>query len=260
MKLAIFSDLHLEAAINDKFMVGMIQEMDHSSYDIAILAGDISNSAVKVSNFIKEFPKNKHIIYVLGNHENYSFIPMKENFERYQELDSEFVHVLNPGTFEIENIKFIGATLWSSGLLLGYPDKRHLISKYINDFRFFWDNDVFFSVEKMQELNDKEAKFIEEELNNNNKKKVVITHFLPSQQCVAPQYVGDELTPYFCNDLDYLVNNVDMWISGHTHTRMNIIHNGSNHTPVYINPLGYWMEWRKQEIYKPLIVEIKNDS
>ena len=259
MKVLILSDIHLEFPENRRFFDPAENSKKgfrwpgEDEYDAVVLAGDIHTGLNGVCWARDFFPKNKPVIYVPGNHEFYVNTPMTVVNTAFLAYNKDNVHILNPGTVTLDGVTFIGATLWSIAMLNGYPDTRELIGRAISDFRFQYDHIERFSVARMQKINQKEVDFLTENLNTSEGKKVVITHFLPSQQCCAPQYRNDPVTPYFINDLDDLVSLADMWISGHTHSRMKIRHNETG-TPIYVHPFGYPSE--NKDPYKPLIVEI----
>jgi len=115
MRLLILSDLHHELwrekapHIDSKF----------SCPDIVILAGDISGGAKAVEWAASPFA-NTPVLYVAGNHEAYG-----KNLDDVQDdieaacLDVPNVHFLNCSEYIHENVRFIGATLWTDFKLLG---------------------------------------------------------------------------------------------------------------------------------------------
>ena len=86
-------------------------------------------------------------------------------------------------------------------------------------------------------------------------KKVVVTHFLPSPECIIPFYQGNSLNPYFCNDLDGVINehSPELWIYGHTHSKLDKIHSNGK-TRLLCNPRGYPKE--NKDYFKWKVVEI----
>jgi predicted phosphodiesterase len=240
----VSSDLHLE-------FKGQQELPPLPEYDVAILAGDIGTGYSGFAWAINHFPIDKPLIYVPGNHEYYG-----GNYDEIQKglssLDWRNVHVLNPGTITINETTFIGATLWSKLKLDGYNEYPHsAYERAISDFQVISSDQGKFSAQKMLEVNSTETQFIENELEKNGK-KVVITHFLPSKECIAPFFEGDALNPYFVNEVDHLISKADLWIYGHTHSSMDKKHTSG--TRMVCNPRGYPKE--RKEYFKWKIVEV----
>jgi predicted phosphodiesterase len=67
-------------------------------------------------------------------------------------------------------------------------------------------------------------------------KTVVITHFAPSLQSADPRYGLTPGTAGFCNALDELLPQAQLWLHGHLHCPSDYVRNGCR---VVANPLGY---------------------
>lgn len=65
---------------------------------------------------------------------------------------------------------------------------------------------------------------------------VVVTHFAPSLRSADPRYGLTPGTAGFCNALDDLLLQADLWLHGHLHAPSDYVHNGCR---VVANPLGY---------------------
>lgn len=147
MKIAVCSDLHLE--------FGPVELKNENGTDVLILSGDIlverdldeynlpqieSGFARRRStgfheffdNVCKEFP---HVIYVAGNHEHYhgdfkyTLSGLKNKLSRHKNL-----HVLDKEVFELDNVVFVGGTLWTD-MNKEDPLTLHTIKTMMNDFR-----------------------------------------------------------------------------------------------------------------------------
>ena len=150
MKIAVTSDIHLE--------FGPIVLKNTEGADVLILSGDICVAAdlqehndtphqyghagnlymksMKIHEFFfnccKEFP---HVIYIVGNHEHYHYdfkytIPdLKKRLGYLPNL-----HILDKEVFELDDITFIGGTLWTD---MNKEDPLTLfhIKGCMNDFR-----------------------------------------------------------------------------------------------------------------------------
>lgn len=243
------SDLHLEHARQEPIILP-----NEDEYDIVTLLGDISNRYQGVAWAKKKFPRNKPVLFLLGNHERYGhdYNDIQEESKTWSE---DNIVVLNPGCCVIDNVNFVGATLWSDAILSGYKYDPYYIERSISDFHVIRDNNQMFSVKRMQEIYEQEVQYIKDSIRS-DMKNVILTHFMMSQQCIDLKYLGSNLNSYFCNDLDYILNenkdNILYWGYGHTHARNTIIHKESE-IPMICHARGYPLEL---DTYVPLIVEI----
>ncbi len=116
MKLHILSDLHNEFLRNSKNLFqhrwdGSIPDTDA---DIIVLAGDIDTGIQVAEWAIDESERlGKHIIYVLGNHEFYhhEYGALREKIKLL--CEDKNVHCLDPGSYVLDDVRFVGATLWT---------------------------------------------------------------------------------------------------------------------------------------------------
>ncbi len=65
---------------------------------------------------------------------------------------------------------------------------------------------------------------------------VVITHFAPSLHSADPRYGRTPGTAGFCNALDHLLPQAQLWLHGHLHAPSQYTHQGCR---VVANPMGY---------------------
>jgi Icc-related predicted phosphoesterase len=150
MKIALCSDLHLE--------FGPIVLKNTEGADVLILSGDICvaadlrdhndtphqyghagnsyNKSQKIHDFFKsvtfQFP---HVVYVVGNHEHYHYdfkYTISDLKKRLGYLPN--LHILDKETFELDDVTFIGGTLWTD---MNNEDPLTLfhIKSRMNDFR-----------------------------------------------------------------------------------------------------------------------------
>lgn len=234
MKIRLLSDLHTEFRLPYKTH----QMSEYRGEDVLVLAGDIASGSTNTMDVIKHFRDLgfPQIIYVPGNHEYYGtgfdeFNAKMEN--KCMEFDN--VHFLNPGTVTIDGVKFIGATLWTN--FADNPFSQSAAKRGINDFRMIRDFDVNRCAKTYYEHID----YIKDQYEQRGDNKVVVvSHFLPARECIAPRYRGvDLINDYFANDLgDYISTMSDTtWLFGHTHDATNIT---LGDTRVVANPHGYY--------------------
>jgi len=233
MKIAVMSDLHLE---------GSSYLDDLPEADVLVLAGDIvsahDSGAVTSKNFYKKVDSafGANVIEVNGNHDGYG--GSTEYFTNEQTCK------------RIGDTVFIAATLWS-----GEESRRAY--QILND-----RNIPGFSWEWMHERHISDLFFIEDCLAKNlGEKTVVVTHHLPSIQCVHTKWLdGDMSLNYgFFTDLDWLLDKYkpDMWIFGHTHDSVNKVHSNGT-TKLVCNPRGYrrYSRYENPDFDGNLVVEV----
>ena len=234
MKIRLLSDLHTEFRLPYKTHAMSI----YKGEDVLVLAGDIASGATNTMDVIKHFRNQgfPQIIYVAGNHEYYGtgFDDFNAKMEN-KCLEFDNVHFLNPGTVTLDGVKFIGATLWTN--FADNPWSQSAAKRGINDFRVIKG----FDVNDCARIYYKHIDYIQDAYENRgDKKTVVVTHFLPARECIAPRFRGGNLlNDYFANDLgDYISTMSDTtWLFGHTHDSTDIV---LGDTRVVANPHGYY--------------------
>ncbi len=243
MKIQLLSDLHFEMW-RDLQLESLVAEAD-----VLVLAGDIGVGRSNVKDIVNSFAKYyANVIYVPGNHEYYMGLGIND-FDIIKGKLASNVHYLNPGRVKIDDVTFIGATLWTN--FRDDPLSGKLAAKYINDFRRMKNTTPEIMVAKYRE----HLEYIKMQYEATEGKKVIVTHFMPAKELIHPRWKEDSVTfllnDYFANDLgDWIANMSDtVWLYGHTHDR-SIQQIGD--TKLYANPLGYPRE--NAEPYQPLIL------
>lgn len=262
MKISIASDLHLE--------VQGVELTNKHDADVLVLAGDVmvadnvrhypfndnslSNGSKNQENsrvyrrFFREVAERwKHIIYIAGNHEHYCGI-----YEYTDEIIRENlahigsnIHYLNMNTIQIDDVVFIGGTMWSD-LNKRDPLTIFHIKDVMNDYRCIYTTESN-SLRKLRpedttRLFDKTVEYIKRVASENlSKKVVVVTHHAPSYESISPNYRNDSLMsgPY-ASDLSGMIldnPNIKLWVHGHTHDDFDYMI--GEHTRVVCNPRGY---------------------
>lgn len=242
MKIRLLSDLHHEFFRSKSMYTETF--MEYKGEDVLVLAGDIAVGANNVVHTIDKFlemgfPK---IVFVPGNHEFYGTSIEKFN----QELDliisdkkywGRVYAFTNPNdnVAVIDGVAFFGGTLWTNFR----EDDIAMMAcgSRINDFRTIHN----FTAKNAQArfYNDLDA--IDFAYNEyNGYKKVIVTHFLPTVECINEKYRGpDLLNYYFANDLTEYISGLSdtTWLFGHTHDPVNIT---IGDTRLIANPHGYY--------------------
>lgn len=255
MKIRYVSDLHF--GVNRESAVAVpfnITKMDDEHEQILILAGDVCDSCLTGIEFIRDVcSRFKHVLYVFGNHEYYkqSIDGAKDVLLRQIGSKPDNLHILDCDTFEVDDVMFVGATLWTD-LNNFDPTTTHLVSRGLNDCRLIrakQDNDVLFRGQLWTDLHCKHRDYIDimcTSAKQQNKRVVVITHHAPSLQSVHDVFKGSDINGGFASNLDWLFEKHDIlyWIHGHMHHRFEY---QLYDTTVLCNPRGYRNERLQQD-------------
>jgi len=234
MKIRLLSDLHTEFRLPYKTHA----MSEYRGEDVLVLAGDIASGSTNTMDVIKHFLDCgfPQIVYVPGNHEYYGtgfdeFNTKMEN--KCMEFDN--VHFLNPGSVTLNGVLFTGGTLWTN--FADNPFSQSAAQRGINDFRQIRG----FSTNTAVDCYYKHFDFIKQAYEaRGDKKTVVVTHFLPARECIAPRFRGPDLiNDYFANDLGQYISTMSdtTWLFGHTHDSTDIV---LGSTRVVANPHGYY--------------------
>jgi len=254
MKVALASDIHLE--------FGPIELTNTQSADVLILAGDICQ-AVDVNNettmgrtcrtFFKQvsdrFPR---VIYIMGNHEHYQgdYARSRERLAAMlADLGSNNVHLLEKDSVIIDDVTFVGGTLWTD---FNREDSLTMwnAGKSMNDYQVCRNSGRGISgggyasrLQPEDTLADHRAmldyiRIVTE--GQVDRKFVVAVHHAPSSASVAECYKGDLLmNGNFYTDLsEFVLDRPQIRLICHGH-----MHNTSDYeigtTRVVCNPRGY---------------------
>jgi predicted phosphodiesterase len=245
MKIQICSDLHLEMRSD--------YQLKLTDSDIIILAGDIAVGLDGLKFAISQSQlHNKKVIYLAGNHEFYHH-DYSELLTAIRELAKQYeqVHFLELDELIIDDVRFLGTTLWTDYLGNG-SDSRELnmsaVESALNDHRLIRNTYRHFTTEDALTLNKAAKKWLTHKLAEPfSGKTVVITHHAPSLICQHPHFQYSPIATGFLSDMDGLVAKADMWVFGHTHANVDT-HIGK--CRLISNQAGYPME-RVPVAFKP---------
>lgn len=252
MKLRIMSDLHLEFHDGKWEQEFDIPAMDDDKDTVLVLPGDIHNAKQLAKVYERFAPRFKAIVGVFGNHEYYkrSIVNAIDKVQaQIGHLDN--VHLLDQTTVEIDDVVFVGATLWA-----GFDNLNQLAmydaSLSIRDYKYIRDgsNAVPYArklrpvVTAQLHLQHRDFMFKAiDEAKAAGKKVVGVSHHLPSELCLPEQYrVRYTGKPYrngaYASELfEWMADSKpDLWIHGHTHESMDVM---VADTRVVCNPRGY---------------------
>lgn len=267
MKIRIISDLHLEINAGHPFRL-----KDTDTY--TVLCGDISGYYEKTSRWLNKYVKNG--VFVSGNHilyneSKHSLQYFMKQFERNYPLSAPLSY-LNNNFKQIDDIVFVGGTLWTDYKLLS-KDAQDMYMWYatrnLNDFRYGKFNPKS-NVEKedtrlLRGLQPEDcAKMFEETIKTidetckkfSDKKIVVVTHHAPSMMSVPVERRNSETSPCYASNLeDFILDhpNIKLWCHGHIHQASDY---EIGNCRVICNPRGYVKYSENSGFNKDLMMEV----
>lgn len=254
MKIQLLSDLHLEVH------PGYVPR-PAAGADLLVLAGDIgsyqSGSLLTDADFGLARFSPLHgwpvpVFYLPGNHE-------------YDGLDFDATHARLRATCErlgmvwlerevvfVDGVRFVGTTLWTDfdalapaadapGATLAQQlrarDKAFRAANYYLRKNSSLRAGRPMLADELREQGLLCQQWLRDALASAHAgATVVVTHFAPSLRSADPRYGLTPGTAGFCNALDELLAQADLWLHGHLHAPSDYVYNGCR---VVANPLGY---------------------
>jgi len=288
MKIALASDIHLE--------FGDINLQNTDNADVLILSGDICVASDlgkpdphnfmegarsnRIADFFKrcsfQFP---HVVYIMGNHEHYHGDFAKSATKIKSMLASNMlsnVYFLDKETKVIDDVTFIGGTLWTDMNKEDSLTLRH-IAQMMNDFRTvensnreatyrtFDENDnvkfrtrpARFSPEDAVEDHKKMLEYIRIMIEGKNDKFVVVGHHAPSKQSTHPRYKYEEVMNggYSSELSEFILDHpqIKLWTHGHTHEDFDYM---IGSTRIVCNPRGYINYEARADNFKLVYIDV----
>lgn len=302
MKIAVCSDLHLE--------FGGLELKNTEQADVLVLSGDICVASdlrdrdpygimdMKKTDRYHEFFQNcsqefPHVIYVMGNHEHYhgdfaySYSILKSKLSYLQNI-----HVLEKETVKIDDVTFVGGTLWTD-MNKGDALTLYHIKSMMNDFNcvknsnrvvyrtvpiYEYNEDGSLKKDELGRMNqigtkkkEETARFSPEDAMEDHRrmmeyikivlkkdeKFVVCGHHTPSSKSCHPYYAHDKLMNggYHSNLEEFILDHpeIKLWTHGHTHNDFDYM---IGDTRVVCNPRGYIGHEGRADTFALKFVEI----
>lgn len=250
MKLALYSDLHLE--IEPWSPPETVREAD-----VVILAGDIGSQAKGLLWARKTF--SQPVLYVTGNHEFYDV-----TLGLLRELRDEArepVRFLEKDSVVIGNVRFLGCTLWSGFNLDGGERQKEAMDSARRKIGDYFDIGIR-AGQRLEPrhtvaIHGQSEKWLERTLAQPFAgRTVVITHFAPHRGCIVPEHRNSPLNPYFVADMSGLMRRfkIDLWCHGHTHRSTDFL--AENDCRVVSNQFGYPPEKSKSGFRPDLLIKL----
>jgi Icc-related predicted phosphoesterase len=283
MKIAICSDIHLE--------FGTISLENTEDAKVLILSGDIcvakdildrdayetrfADKSSKIHKFFQECcARFNNVIYIAGNHEHYDG-DFAETFKIFRERLGYLanLHILDKESVLINDIMFIGGTLWTDMNKEDGITLMHMKSM-MNDFRCVKNsarkrhfNDVNgnlqsrasnFTPEDAVEDHKKMLDYLKVMLEGKHDQKfVVVGHHAPTKLSTHPRYANELImNGGYSSDLsEFILDHpqIKLWTHGHTHEEFDYL---IGTTRIVCNPRGYINYEDRADNFKLKFVEV----
>jgi predicted phosphodiesterase len=270
VKIQLLSDLHLEAHPH-------YQARPAPGAELLVLAGDIGSyqqgSRLQGDDFgLERFAPALGwpvpVLYVPGNHE-YDHLDFDATHARLRATCERLgITWLEREVLQLGGIRFVGTTLWSDfdalGLRPGHEakDTVQLLKLRHKGFRaanFYLEKyastragqpmlaDAWreLALECQQWLRAALAQPFEGTT-------VVVTHFAPTLLSADPRYGITPGTAGFCNSLDGLLAQADLWLHGHLHCQFDYREQGCR---VLSNALGYASKGEQEGFREDFVID-----
>jgi len=242
MKIAVMSDLHFE--FHKDWGFSFISSLDSTNVDVLVLAGDIGASPVMDTALDELCKKYPQVIFVPGNHDHWSYSP-KEVEKQIRQIckRNSNLHWIEQSTVTIDDIRFIGATLW-------FPQPSPLMNKFsYPDFQRIQGFEPW-----VYGQNTASIKFLDKELQCED---VFVSHFYPFRKSVHPMYEGEPINCFFYagHEVESVLRDKRprLVIHGHTHSSFDYKLDGMR---VVCNPFGYVRQGENHEFIERKIITI----
>ncbi|MFL6709071.1 MAG: metallophosphoesterase [Massilia sp.] len=277
MRIQLFSDLHLERYPD-------FQPLIAPETDVVVLAGDIGSyqagSRLQSDDFglgrfspLRAGASGATVLFVPGNHE-FDALDFDETTARLKATCARLGIVwLDREVVTIGKVRFVGTTLWTDFEALAQQESEPARRQKALEKAYRAAN---YYLSKNTTLRDG-APVLAEGLRVMalacqawlraalalpfDGATVAVTHFAPSLLSADPRYGLTAGTAGFCNGLDELFPQVDVWMHGHLHCMNDYVVEGKQarqewRCRVVANPLGY-LSKGEQEAFRPeLVIEL----
>lgn len=234
MKIQLLSDLH-----NEFYRPDTPPPIDDTDADVVVLAGDIDVGMAGITWAAKEAQRlGKPLIYVAGNHEFYHHdIALLDEMRTYAET-CDGVHFLENDELIIDDVRFLGCTLWTDYRAAGDPVISMMeVQQALSDHHVIRNGEQLFSPENALLLHQASRQWLEESLTADYAgKSVVVSHHAPSLLCQHPRFPLNAFGTAFISDLEGLIEMADLWCFGHTHSNLDAMEGGCR---IISNQRGY---------------------
>lgn len=235
-RIAILSDIHTELQkISDYSFLDPTDDSE-DPIDILVMAGDLGSPKMAYESYLtllhEASIRYTHVLMVPGNNE-FKEGSYQEVINILEQMSRFFhnIHLLNRSHITINNIMFVGATLWSPVVGVG------MVNPLI---------DPAIPIDQREHLHRLDVRYLETMLKSQpDRSVVIITHHPPIESFRERDILTSRVmkkTPivlasraYYVNNLENMVDRSRAWICGHVHVQwMDKV----NETPIILNAMG----------------------
>lgn len=233
-RISLLSDLHLEYRSPEDYAVLLDQISAGPPVELTILAGDVaplewlaSKEGEPAAAFLKELCRRRgRAVYVMGNHEVYGCsAPDRPNLIRQalEAVDTFRLNALDRSAFHLGKTRILGCTMY-------WPPAVDDLERHMRDYTAVRDFKPWVYAE-----GDLDDAWLHGEVQAGD---VVVTHLMPSMQCVSPLYRSSSTNCFFVRPMDDLIaeRRPAAWCWGHTHDSNEFV---MGETHMLCNPKGY---------------------
>jgi predicted phosphodiesterase len=265
MHIQLLSDIHLEAHPHWRAQPA-------KGADLLVLAGDVgsyqngsglSDSDFGLGQFSAAAGWPTPVVFVPGNHE-YDSLDFDTAHARLKDTCQRLGLIwLERETVVLEGIRLVGTTLWTDFDALSPTDvnSSHALASqlkardkafraanyYLKKTQTTRRGEPFLAEGVRQQALVCQQWLRETLLSPFGGLTVVVTHFAPSLRSADPRYGNTPGTAGFCNALDDLLPQAQLWLHGHLHAPSDYVQGGCR---VVANPLGYARK-NEQAAFRP---------
>lgn len=259
MRIALASDLHFEFHKNEPYWLPNIA----ADCDVIILAGDIGvgKGAIDAVLAIAEAHGSAQIVFIAGNHEFYKQ-NIDKQLDKYRQAfaDNNRIHFMENDRVEINDLIFLGCTLWTGFGILGGENSAAAMqeaSLAIADFSVITTGEEYrkFTPQDAADRYAESCRWLKRELEASDPEKtIVVTHFPPCRKASNRNFRESLLTAYFQADCQQIIERFQpaMWCYGHNHFSDEL---SIGYSQLVSNQLGYPNESCYLE-YAPVVLDI----
>lgn len=210
---------------------------------VLVLAGDVSDGDVfeRAVAWLKEWVPAHFLacVLVLGNHEFHGAPGgLEATTARWlaerEGLRERGIHLLVDDVLELHGHRFVGTTLWTDPTVTARGCRPWDILADVADYQRV----PGLNLDQVRYRHRQHLAFLEEVLLAEGPPVVVVTHHLPSFECVDERYRNETTNAAFACEvrLERFARRVQVWLHGHTHQPVDKVIRGVH---VVCHPRGH---------------------
>lgn len=241
--IRLVSDIHLE------FENYEIEPLPEDLETVLCLPGDIGLFKHKAFEewMRRTCPRFHTVLHVAGNHEYYGS-SLTNGLSKFKTklADVSNFYSLDRDTFVVDDILFIGATLWTN-FHNGDPIAMMNAESRMSDYKQIrigpstqpYKRKIRATDTSYDNIHSRDyIEHVLEDISHTYRAVVVMTHHGPSYQSIAYSFKDSGLNDAYVNDLDDMILEYqpNFWFHGHIHSSMDY---KIGETHVVANPKGY---------------------